>query len=566
MKKISQVVVSLILSFAGLTAQTANYAQHSAVRKTYNIVSINNKSFYLVTDLAISSCCIGDAKLIAQDQSGKKLFEVAIAQMGAINQAEVKVLANKTLLVQVSSPRSFCDSGWPRTWLCNYDTLGNLLWTKIIAKEMGRCVAKNDGSFFIVRSDSLMHYAANGQVILKNAISGGQQQTGACLLANGNLFYSSFSPGTFKIVQIDTNGSTVASQFVAGTISEPVELSNGNIIGLQGQNILKVSASLTPISNSGTNSPNLSFKTFCYKADTIYAAGITATGALFYAAFDTNFNLFYTSNSSINSAIPSGICTGNDRNLRLISLASSEQTFTDTHTFSNFSQFGKGNAIIATKDIGVVDAQVLGYLVTHNSPPGQTLISCSVQATVKNYGNDTVKYFKLNSFAKVASISYCLIGMHQAFTATLPPGGTVVVSSKAFYMPPIPIAAIQNATHVVSQFCLYTSVPDSTIDYEVSNNSACKNFTFSLLQTGIEEAVAENKISIYPNPVSNKLQINSDETIRALKIYNSIGVEVFSSSNETKTLEIDCSGFVPGVYSISCKVGEAWQRKKIVVK
>jgi hypothetical protein len=318
--------------------------------------------------------------------------------------------------------------------------------------------------------------------------------------------------------------------------------------------------------NSGTNLPNLSFRTFCYKADTIYAAGITAAGALFYAAFDTNFNLFYTSNSIINSAVPSGICTGNDRNLRLISLASSEQTFNDTHTFSNFSQFAKGNAIIATKDIGVVDAQVLGYLVTHNSPPGQTLISCSVQATVKNYGNDTVKYFKLNSFAKVASISYCLIGLHQAFTTTLPPGGTVVVSSKAFYMPPIPIAAIQNATHVVSQFCLYTSVPDSTIDYEVSNNSACKNFTFSLLQTGIEESLTENRISVFPNPVTAQLQIKSAETIGAVKMYNVNGAEVFSSSNETKTLEIDCRNFVPGVYSICTKIGEAWLRKKIVVE
>ena len=559
-------VIFLFLFAAVLNAQTNNYAQHNAVRKTYNIVSINNKSYYIVSEQAVGSCCLETAKLIAHNTIGTKMFEIACGQMGLIRAAQIAVMANKTLLLQISSQMHQCDTGGPLTLLCNYDTLGNLLWSKTYAKNMGQALCKNDGSFLILRSDSLLHYNSNGQLISKFLINGGVSQTGACLLASGNIAYTKFTGSSYQVDRIDTAGNLITSQPTQTALVDMVELPSTAIIATSGGRIIKLSATLQPIASSSVSMPQINYRASCFKNDSIYALGLSSTGLIRYTRFDTNFNVFYSSTSNLEGAIPSGICTGNDQNLRFITTASSEQSFTDTHTFSSFSQFKNTGNFNATKDVGVLDAQVLGYLVSYNSPPGQIMISYSVQATVKNYGTDTVRYFKLNLFAKFVSISYCLLGLHQDFAITVPPGGTVAVNTKAFTTSPLPMSVLQSSNVVTGQFCFYTSVPDSSIDYEISNNTACKSFTFSLLHTAIEEGLMGNKISVFPNPVTAQLQIKSEEQISAIKIYNALGAEVFVSTHETKNASVDCSGFAPGVYSISVKIGEAWLRKKIVVE
>ena len=104
-----------MLCSSAISAQTPNYAQHSGQRRTFNIESINNKSYYLVSDFQNGSCCLEKVKLIAHATNGNKLFESVIGQLGAINNAYTTVLANKTLLLQYSSNLYQCDVGGPRT-------------------------------------------------------------------------------------------------------------------------------------------------------------------------------------------------------------------------------------------------------------------------------------------------------------------------------------------------------------------------------------------------------------------------------------------------------------------
>ena len=73
------------------------------------------------------------------------------------------------------------------------------------------------------------------------------------------------------------------------------------------------------------------------------------------------------------------------------------------------------------------------------------------------------------------------------------------------------------------------------------------NSTFNITIGNV--SIAENEITseIYPNPVDDKLYINSRDNIEEIEIYNLLGVklysEVISQGNENM---IDMSGFESG--------------------
>lgn len=58
----------------------------------------------------------------------------------------------------------------------------------------------------------------------------------------------------------------------------------------------------------------------------------------------------------------------------------------------------------------------------------------------------------------------------------------------------------------------------------------------------------KNNLSIYPNPVKNILNIDSDDTIFGVKIYNMTGQELKNVKTDSKNAKIDMEGIHSGVY------------------
>ncbi|MFZ4413396.1 MAG: alpha/beta hydrolase-fold protein [Bacteroidales bacterium] len=77
----------------------------------------------------------------------------------------------------------------------------------------------------------------------------------------------------------------------------------------------------------------------------------------------------------------------------------------------------------------------------------------------------------------------------------------------------------------------------------------------------------ENSITVYPNPASNKVFINSIKEISQVQLVNLMGQTIKSfDSNAQKTLELDFQNIKDGVYVIRMKCGRLVQNKMIVVK
>lgn len=75
----------------------------------------------------------------------------------------------------------------------------------------------------------------------------------------------------------------------------------------------------------------------------------------------------------------------------------------------------------------------------------------------------------------------------------------------------------------------------------------------------------ENKFNIYPNPVNDRLMIETNEKVNAVNIYNLLGVAVYSTNNFVQN-EINVSGLLEGVYFISIKTDKGEIVKRFIKK
>jgi len=106
-----------------------------------------------------------------------------------------------------------------------------------------------------------------------------------------------------------------------------------------------------------------------------------------------------------------------------------------------------------------------------------------------------------------------------------------------------------------SNYCYKISVASDDVESEKSE-SACVDVVL-----GINEP-AQDIFTLYPNPVSGKLFINSDETILNCNVYNLQGQLIYSSKLDIR--EIDTDGWAQNVYIIQITTHKGLSEKRFV--
>jgi Secretion system C-terminal sorting domain len=83
---------------------------------------------------------------------------------------------------------------------------------------------------------------------------------------------------------------------------------------------------------------------------------------------------------------------------------------------------------------------------------------------------------------------------------------------------------------------------------------------------GLSEISNMKDITIYPNPVINKLYLgfNQETQLDKLIITNTLGQSVFQSNDKLNSQEIDVSFLSSGVYYISIYVGNEQKQIKFI--
>lgn len=107
---------------------------------------------------------------------------------------------------------------------------------------------------------------------------------------------------------------------------------------------------------------------------------------------------------------------------------------------------------------------------------------------------------------------------------------------------------------------------EATLTFAISSSCGDQESELSedIVVTLIYDAIAENDIfiEVHPNPVNDKLFINTNENIRQINIYNITGVMVYES-NECEN-HIDLSKLSDGIYFIKIKTDKGDIIKKVI--
>jgi len=104
---------------------------------------------------------------------------------------------------------------------------------------------------------------------------------------------------------------------------------------------------------------------------------------------------------------------------------------------------------------------------------------------------------------------------------------------------------------------------------DISNMAVNVKFNILVMSTNTTADIVDNELlsfSIFPNPVKDVLNVQSQETISKVAIYNLIGQEVIVLIPNSSNLEIDLSGLDAGIYVIKVLSNNKEMNKRFIKK
>lgn len=88
-----------------------------------------------------------------------------------------------------------------------------------------------------------------------------------------------------------------------------------------------------------------------------------------------------------------------------------------------------------------------------------------------------------------------------------------------------------------------------------------------ILPTGIQDIPASQQVDIYPNPVSDQLQVSSTIPLTAIRLYDAIGSLVLEvPAHDASAQVLDVSGLANGVYTVQVATTAGTAIRKITVR
>jgi hypothetical protein len=289
--------------------------------------------------------------------------------------------------------------------------------------------------------------------------------------------------------------------------------------------------------------------------DSVFAVAENANGQPSYLLFRNDLSVLYSYTGNVTHTHPTGIAV-NGGTIHLIAEATSQPA---SHVFTSYFSSGLTGQLGAKQDIGVTGFTVVqaGHQLSGYTPIG--LIN--LDATIRNFGTDTVHSFMLNHYRMISGNSYCLIGLNKLYSVLVPPGDSVVVRTGTFFT-----AQFNNyspSSPYQYPLCLYTSIPNQQSDNKADNDASCAIVT--LLPTTLREDQQQDGIRVYPNPSTGAFVIRGDARLQVIDVYSSWGQLVLSEAFENNEELFEISQ-PPGLYFVRVKSGSLSRTVKVIVE
>jgi hypothetical protein len=207
--------------------------------------------------------------------------------------------------------------------------------------------------------------------------------------------------------------------------------------------------------------------------------------------------------------------------------------FTETFFLKEYSVDGEGYGI--SNDIGVVALQQEGEGTFEPIGSGYLVTFKNVKVTVQNYDDNPVDSLYLRSM-QFNSQKYSNVSLLPDEQVEL------VMEELRLFFPNDP-------TGQTIDLCIWTSHPDSRLDYDASNDTHCADFLVNE-----DEVAAQVGMAVYPNPTAYLLNVQ----INVLTPLSNTTMRIVDADGRTMTnpipfdaihtFSIPVSDWAPGVY------------------
>lgn len=139
-------------------------------------------------------------------------------------------------------------------------------------------------------------------------------------------------------------------------------------------------------------------------------------------------------------------------------------------------------------------------------------------------------------------------------------GESITIAADASYEMLVHFDASDLVTGVYSDYITFTSnAINSTEEIECTLNNTC-------LPSGILDGMDANTLSIYPNPATTSLHIESNVQIDRVRVYNMVGRLILDqTTSNTGNVEINTTTFESGVYLIQVSTGAMTSVERISI-
>lgn len=288
-----------------------------------------------------------------------------------------------------------------------------------------------------------------------------------------------------------------------------------------------------------------SFSLTTYGSRDLFIAKVNGTGTVQWAKQFGGANDDFGTEVTINSA-------GNIYFSGGFSPPSTFGTFTVNSSNLAIGQIDGTGTVIWVSQYGEINSASLCDVFSITSDPTGNIYTSGRFSGTSSFGTTTLTAVGLDAFLTKVNSTGNFVWVKQMIS----PGNPVVISSVSHHSGKVYCGGYFDGTASIDNFSLTTAGFSSGFIMKVSSTPI-----------GINENFKDINVKIYPNPVIDKLVIESDEFNQNLQVsvIDLLGKEVLKQSFiNSKTETLDVSMLLPGVYFVIISTGKEIGVVKIV--
>ncbi|HQQ94781.1 MAG TPA: T9SS type A sorting domain-containing protein [Bacteroidia bacterium] len=542
----------ILLNLLRSYGQVINFAQHGLKDNVSGLVCINNKCYYL--ERREYGHSLDSLNLVGVGDNGsiflkKKLHTNSNKWTGKL----IHTLDNG--LACIYQTQNFCDYPSGYAYFDKLDTLGNLIFSvnvSTIASQYNYLVdfiQYPDGTYYLLSATEILHYSNNGGFLTKHNL-GSVSLKAIGVLNNGNLFISESS----NIYELSPGFSTVQIVPSAITLKKICQSPSGRIYALSNTGtIWRYNSLLSPL--YGATYGNFYCSDFVCRSDTVYYTGYSViNGQPFYSILDSALFQIYYTNNGLQGIYPQALDIDSKNRVHLVSRGHNVSTdFGNAQTwkmnFRTYFRFPKFGNFSLQNDLAVNSFTLLSPFAYQN---GLGCFNANLEVEVKNLGNDTVRGFNLNTELWFI----CNQSWQKWYDSILAPGASVKVKTGFINM------SGSDGFSVV-KLCFYTSTPGLQADANPANDWYCKYVVVSPAALNTNNTFLDES-RVFPNPFTSEFTIQSQFEIMEIKVFNAMGLLVWSQIGYEKETPIELGDIKDGIYILSVETEKGVFFKKLI--